>query len=225
MGRTLAIGDIHGQLVQFDALLAAVKPKPEDRLVLLGDYVDRGPDSAGVVQRILETEKDCHVVALRGNHEEMMLGARKDPDGSAIWQHFGGREALQSYGGCVEKVPAEHWQFLERTRLCLETETHIFVHAYVVAELPLEKQPREVLLWRPFDAIRPHISGKTVVCGHTVQETGRPTNRRFAICLDTGAGFGGPLTCADMISGIYWQASNEGKVIEGNLLDFVSPPM
>src|SRR5580704_11284012 len=76
--RILAIGDIHGCSGALDVLLKAVQPQPDDLLITLGDYVDRGPDSAGVVQRLLQLRETRRVVSLRGNHELMMLAARRD---------------------------------------------------------------------------------------------------------------------------------------------------
>ena len=96
--RTLAIGDIHGMATSLDALLEAVRPTDADQLVFLGDYVDRGPDSCGVIERLL-VQKECFpkTVFLRGNHEIMMAQARVSKSDSRIWQSVGGREALNSY--------------------------------------------------------------------------------------------------------------------------------
>jgi serine/threonine protein phosphatase 1 len=144
--RTLAIGDIHGQLAQLDALLAVVALKPEDHLVLLGDYVDRGPDSAGVIKRIIQLKAKGQVTAIRGNHEDMMLAAKGGGiDELAEWMFNGGMETLLSYGGTrasVRDVPAEHWRFLEKELVdYLETETHIFVHANCRPNLSMKQQP------------------------------------------------------------------------------------
>src|SRR4051812_40922994 len=77
--RTLAIGDIHGCSKALDALLALVKPGPQDQIVTLGDYVSRGPDSRGVVDRLVRLSKGGRLVALRGNHEQMMMDGRESP--------------------------------------------------------------------------------------------------------------------------------------------------
>ncbi len=88
--RILAIGDIHGCSVALDALLAVVQPQADDLLITIGDYVDRGPDSSGVIQRLLKLQKTHNLVALRGNHEVMMLAARGGPEELAEWLECGG---------------------------------------------------------------------------------------------------------------------------------------
>src|SRR5262245_50687184 len=117
MPRLLAIGDIHGCSRALDALLIAVKLTPQDRLIFLGDYVDRGPDSRGVVERVIALSATYPVVALRGNHEVMMLLARDSSDSMRYWLAVGGREAMASYSptGSVEDVPETHWRFLRKT--------------------------------------------------------------------------------------------------------------
>src|SRR6476646_9765377 len=117
--RVLAIGDIHGCLKAFDDVLAWVAPTPEDKIVLLGDYVDRGPDSRGVIDRILELRRHLDLICLRGNHEQMMVAAYRGgrPD-KRMWLGVGGVQTLASYGvvpgsGTLDDVPREHWDFLE----------------------------------------------------------------------------------------------------------------
>src|SRR6185436_15215289 len=134
--RTLAIGDIHGCARALDALLQAVKPKAEDRLIFLGDYIDRGPASREVIQSLLDLTKACSPVFLRGNHEVMILEARGDSTQSSLWQSYGGSETLTSYGldslepnmDWAAALPTEHWEFLERTGKFFENDRHIFVH-------------------------------------------------------------------------------------------------
>src|SRR5262245_22201687 len=117
MPRLLAIGDIHGCSRALDALLEAVKLTAEDRLIFLGDYVDRGPDSRGVVERVLALHASYPVVALRGNHELMMLSARSNADSMQFWLAVGGRQALASYSpaGRIDDVPETHWRFFRET--------------------------------------------------------------------------------------------------------------
>src|SRR5947209_7006914 len=126
--RTLAIGDIHGCLAAFNALLAKVDPKPEDLLITLGDYIDWGPDSAGVMDRLLDLVSRTHLISLRGNHEEMFLRAQEFPDELDLWLKVGGRETVASYP--AHRVHEAHQEYL-RTR-CVdsyETDTHLFAHA------------------------------------------------------------------------------------------------
>jgi serine/threonine protein phosphatase 1 len=224
MARILAIGDIHGCLAHFDALIQSVAPTPDDHLILLGDYVDRGPDSAGVLKRILQLGKTCRLTALMGNHEQMMLAARASRASVTDWLVNGGDATLQSYAGArgtLRDVPAEHWHFLERQLVSyLETDSHIFVHANAYPDMPMFDQPDYMLRWERCDNIAAHGSGKVIVCGHTPPKSGRPLNKGFAICLDTNACGGGPLTCLDAKSGRVWQSERNGRVQTAHISDF-----
>jgi len=185
--------------------------------VFLGDYIDRGPAS-----RQVSLKQSCSTIFLRGNHEEMILMARKNPTKSHNWQSCGGLETLISYEANHQAIgithSESHWEFCERNASFFETKTDIFVHGRVDPELDMKEQSEWVLLWQSFPQLRqPHRSGKRVVCGHTVQNSGKPVNTGFAVCLDTGAAYGNWLTCLDSISGKYWQANEEGKIREGEL--------
>jgi serine/threonine protein phosphatase 1 len=218
--RTLAIGDIHGCLRALTALLAAVAPAPGDRLITLGDHVDRGPDSRGVLDLLIGLYEDGRLTAaLRGNHEQMMLEARSSRDACRMWLSCGGRAALASYGGVrndprdLSRVPEEHWDFMERCCVdYFETETHFFVHGNAYYDIPLDEQPWDMLRWELFHQPLPHVSGKVMVCGHTKQQ-GRPRYVGHAVCIDTGIyDADGWLTCLDVGSGRLWQANERGAV-------------
>jgi serine/threonine protein phosphatase 1 len=225
--RLLAIGDIHGHARALDALLAAVGLRRGDHLITLGDYVDRGPDSRGVLDRLIGLDEQGLLVALRGNHDVMMLEARKGALEELEWRGFGGDATLASYAprgalGKLSYVPAEHWEFLERR--CLdwyEKEEHFFVHANADPDLPLEDQLCYQLHWEKLYKGRPHYSGKIMVCGHTPQKSGLPLNLGHAICLDTWIYGDGWLTCLDVGNGEIWQADREGKTRRGQLPDRV----
>jgi serine/threonine protein phosphatase 1 len=225
MARVLAIGDIHGCSVAFDTLLAALNLAPDDVVVTLGDYVDRGPRSRQVVDRLIELSKTGRLVPILGNHDQMMLDARSgDPD-KQDWlrdESFGVR-TLASYGvaATLADVPATHWEWMASCRDFYETATHFFVHANAYPEVPLDEQPTYMLRWESFDDPAPHMSGKVMVCGHTSQKSGRPRNVGHAVCIDTWPhGRGGWLTCLDVTSGRIWQANEEGDVSEAWLDDF-----
>jgi serine/threonine protein phosphatase 1 len=225
--RVLAIGDIHGCSKALDHLLAAFVPRRNDLLITLGDYVDRGPDSSGVIERLLGLRGKCHLVCLRGNHEQIMLDARKGHDRFTEWIHTGGHATLASYAppgskvGGMPDVPDAHWKFLEKQ--CVdwhETDTHMFVHAGVDPELPLEDQPEVMLRWERFRNPKPHLSGKIMVCGHTSQKSGTPKNFGHAICIDTDVCRKGWLTCYEITTGYIWQARQNGELRTGWLEDF-----
>lgn len=222
--RTLAIGDIHGCRTALDHLLNVVNPLPGDTLITLGDYVDRGPDSKGVLDRLLELHAGEQLVPLRGNHELMMLAANeRAQDMVGFWLECGGIETLASYGpeAALEDIPELHWNFLKHR--CVdwhETERHIFVHANLHPDWPLHEQASRDLHWEPLVANlhQPHISGKTMICGHTQQRSGKPLVLDRAICIDTWAYGNGWLTCLDVESGDWWQANELRATRQGSLL-------
>lgn len=232
--RLLVIGDIHGCLRAFDTLIEAVSPEPDDQIVTLGDYVDRGPDSRGVLDRLIALHDGGRLVALRGNHDVMMLEAREGRNRG--WLACGGKQTLASYGfsdakikefadgdiwlnaldELTAKIPARHWMFLEQdTKPWYETDKHIFVHANAYPDLPLDEQPDYMLYWEKLIEPCPHVSGKIVVCGHTQQKSGLPLDLETTICIDTGAYKDGWLTCLDVLSGRFWQANELGKARTG----------
>lgn len=215
--RTLAIGDIHGCSIALRALLDAVQPGPEDLVVTMGDYLDRGPDSAGVMEILLKLEGATQLKPLLGNHEILFLDAHAKCLDETAWLQVGGRETLLSYSGDGtlnwDKVPQPHVDFLARRCLrFFETPTHIFVHANLNACLPLNEQSDDWLFWTRFEHVYPHVSGKMIVCGHTPQKTGVPARQNGAICIDTWAYGQGWLTCFDVDANTFTQANQAGRV-------------
>ena len=220
--RLIAIGDIHGCLPLLDRLLALIRLQPDDLLVTLGDYVDRGPDSKGVLDRLIELHQRFQVVSIRGNHDWLMQHCRMDPTIYRDWQRYGGVQTLQSYRPAdrpesepvtLDDIPASHWRFLETTcQDWFEFDRFFFVHACVDPMLPLAQQPTEYLHWEKLsECFEPHISGKTMVCGHTPQPFGRPLLKPHVYCLDTYVyrQKGGWLTGMDVLSGTIWQSGPE----------------
>jgi serine/threonine protein phosphatase 1 len=224
--RVLAIGDIHGCLGPLNDLLAWVQPTQDDLVVTLGDYVDRGPDTRGVLERLIELKRSgTRLVCLRGNHEVMMLAARYGGRGDRnMWLSVGGLQALGSYGsspgrsGTLDDVPRDHWDFLEHYLLdYYETGAHIFVHATVLCGFDMDEQPEYALYWEFLPNAMRHQSGKTVICGHTSQKSGVPKVVPGAVCIDTYAHGGGWLTCLDAATGRYWQVNLLGQRREGQV--------
>lgn len=224
--RLLAIGDIHGCYNALRALVDAVQLAPEDTLITLGDYVNRGPNTYAVIDWLIHRDKVGPLIPLKGNHEIIMLNARTSEEAFEKWMDMGGKETLASYShfdddGRLADVPEAHWDFLEKRLInYYETDRNLFVHANVYPDLPLDEQPEYMLLWESVDEwTPPHGSGKTMICGHTSQKTGEILNLGHAVCIDTAACKGGWLTCLDVETGDYWQANEAGEVRSG-LLSF-----
>lgn len=222
--RILAIGDIHGYRVALDALLTAVAPTPQDWIITVGDYVDRGPDSKGVLDRVIELNRTGRLVALRGNHEEMMMTSRDEPGLLPMWLMNGGEQTLASYApegrkGTLDDVPRAHWNFLDHVLVdSFETDKFLFVHADALPHVGLSAQPTQVLRWQKLAPHPGHYSRKMMVCGHTVQPSGVPLDLGFAVCIDTGIYLpDGKLTCLDVESGDYWQSNAAGNITTGSM--------
>jgi serine/threonine protein phosphatase 1 len=147
--RTIAIGDIHGHSRALAGLLALVEPRPKDTLVLLGDYVSRGPDSRSVLQAVMDLRGRCQVVALRENHEEMLPDARNDPESLAVYVAVGADAGLVSPRPRQRNraLTGENWAFLEGLRTSHETDSHFFVHANYAPNRPLSDQDSQTVLW------------------------------------------------------------------------------
>lgn len=223
---TFAIGDIHGC---YDAMLSVLRlanVSETDRVVWLGDYVDRGPDSAKVIQYLSQLSVDSNI-CLKGNHEIMMRNAKGSLKSMRAWAPFGGGATwdsyIREYGGTngLEAVPEAHWTFLDNLKPYYESETHIFVHAAVEADLELNDQPAETFYWGVFESIGPHISGKHVICGHRSQKDGIPKTNANATCIDTWACGAGWLTCLNVESRQYFQTNQSGDAQTGWLNDTV----
>lgn len=214
--RVIAVGDVHGCCLALEALLDAIGPTGDDILVTLGDYIDRGPDSCGVIEQLLRLETCTQLVPLLGNHELMMLASFSLPGQLPFWLRYGGRETLASYGGSIDSIPASHLAFFSRCRPFYETETHFFVHANYAPELPLDEQPEELLYWEHLCTNPPpHHSGKRAVVGHSAQTRGEIFDVGHLVCIDTHCCGDGWLTALDVENGTLWQADKQGKMRSG----------
>lgn len=225
MPRHLAIGDIHGCITALRSLVDVVSIRPDDTIVTLGDYVDRGPDSRAVLDLIIELGESQNVIALRGNHEIMMLDARDSQSWRNTWLNYGGEETLRSYAtspdraGSFADIPDIHIDFLENKLVrYYECRSHFFVHAFADPNLALDDQSDANLFWRKYVNPQPHFSGKIMVCGHSIQQSGLPGNDGHSVCIDTWAYGEGWLSCLDVESGTIWQA-NEARETRSFSLD------
>jgi len=215
--RTYVIGDIHGRSDLLDQIVEEIKrdlersPVAEGLTVTLGDYVDRGPDSRGVLDRLARNPFPTRYIALKGNHEALFEAFLRDPTVASQWRRWGGLETLHSYGVPVaqvmvgkgfeeassalrQSVPQEHFRFLGSLRFSLSLGDYFLCHAGVRPGIPLEHQQPEDLLWIREEFLNSRMSfGKVVVHGHT--PTASPEVLPTRINIDTGAFATGRLTC------------------------------
>ncbi len=206
--RIYAIGDIHGRsdllAMLAERISADLETAPNEVLtVFLGDYVDRGPDSSGVIERLCRREFPTPYHTLRGNHEEVVLKFFEDPKVLESWRKFGGLEMLHSYGVDVSeamrgggydrardalaaRMPLAHRKFLEETILSVDYGDYFFCHAGVRPDVPLNFQSANDLLWIREEFLRFRGSWeKVVVHGHT--PVPEPELLPGRINVDTGA--------------------------------------
>lgn len=212
--RVIAIGDIHGCSTALASLVRAIDPRPEDTLVVLGDLGNRGLDTKGVIDLLIDLGRECKLVAVAGNHDEAMLNARRDKAAFRFWLEMGGVVTLDAYGdsGRLSLIPSAHWRFLESCVSYYQTPTHFFVHANYDAHLPLDRQSGRTLRWLSLhDHLPPaHVSGKIAVVGHTPQA--EVLNAGHLIALDTNCCDGGWLSALDVGTGQLWQADERGRL-------------
>lgn len=214
--RIYAIGDIHGRPDLLDALMTKIEQDEKDagpgQLIFLGDYVDRGPDSRGVVDRLLKIKASRpESVFLKGNHEAAMLGFLDAPNDLEDWLYWGGAETLESYGvetplkrsaedlaaALSENLPARHLSFLRALNLHKIMGDYLFVHAGVRPGVALDEQSEDDLLWIRGDfhrAAAKERPAQVVVHGHHPEK--KPVDEGWRIGVDTGAVWTGRLTAA-----------------------------
>jgi serine/threonine protein phosphatase 1 len=216
-----AVGDIHGRYDLMKDILAQVAADYATRaagrrpiLVFCGDYVDRGPHSAKVLEAVawLRRRGEVELHLLKGNHEEALLSFIDDPEGGAAWLRFGGAETLISYGvlppspdegvdglarardELLERMPAAHLRLLQGLELMVQVGDYAFVHAGVKPGRPLAAQDEHDLLWiRQGFVDVPGPFEKVIVHGHTWTSE-RPQVLEHRVGLDTGAYATGVLT-------------------------------
>jgi serine/threonine protein phosphatase 1 len=198
-----AIGDIHGMSRQLRALVdkcrhhAAGRPM---KFVFIGDYIDRGPDSRGVIEFLmrLQTQRPDEATFLMGNHETLALSAVACSDFMDDWIENGGASTLRSYSAAsAAELPGDHIEWLRSLPLGCDDGQRFFVHAGINPENPLDEQDWQDLLWirEPFLSDKRDY-GRLIVHGHTPTRDGKPDLKRNRLNIDTGAVFGGPLTAA-----------------------------
>src|SRR6266851_853874 len=217
-GRLYVIGDIHGRSDLLDRLTGAIArdleaaPADDCLTVTIGDYIDRGPDSRGVLDRLARNPFPTEFVALKGNHEALFEMFLRDPSVAGHWRRLGGLETLHSYGVAVgplmlgknyadaaqalqAAVPEAHFGFLRSLKTSLDVGRYFLCHAGVRPGVSLQGQTEDDLLWIRDEFLSSKADfGKIVVHGHTPAETPEVLPNR--INVDTGAFMTGRLTCA-----------------------------
>jgi serine/threonine protein phosphatase 1 len=213
--RVYAIGDIHGRIDLFDSLIEAIEQDDANRcnaqttVILLGDLIDRGPDSAAVVARAKDWARHRHIEFIKGNHEEMLISSMTDIDVLYSFLKFGGRETIMSYGidpqalleaefedlqrMMGEAIPRDDIDFLDSFQKFVRNGDYLFVHAGLRPQTPLEQQLERDCRWirEPFLSHTGDF-GAFVIHGHTIAE--EPQVRANRIGIDTGAYVHGTLT-------------------------------
>ncbi len=203
MGKIFAIGDIHGCMDKLEALINKIDIDfSRDTLIFMGDYIDRGHHSFEVVEHLIDLKKrhSSNIIFLKGNHEDMLERYLTTPDKHTYLMNGGG-ETLESYlkqsAFGWPPIPEEHLAFFGSLLLFHETKDYIFVHAGLRADIPLEMQTPDDLLWIRSDFIWSDCNfGKRVIFGHTPFL--EPLIMPNKIGIDTGAVYGHMLTCVKL---------------------------
>jgi serine/threonine protein phosphatase 1 len=206
MNKIFAIGDVHGCLEKLQALITNIGANPQkDTLIFIGDFIDRGNSSGEVVDYVIRLKTEYKkVVCLLGNHEHMLIRYLEGLD-EDMYLENGGIATLYSYGiyrsdtpkKRKSKIPRGHRQFLKSLLLRYETDNYIFVHAGLKPGISLPKQTKNNLLWIRHEFINADDDfGKVVIFGHT--PLSYPLIMPNKIGIDTGAVYGGKLTCVEL---------------------------
>jgi diadenosine tetraphosphatase ApaH/serine/threonine PP2A family protein phosphatase len=200
--RTYVVGDIHGSLGKLRGLMVRCERDAGDQpkiFIFIGDYIDRGRDSRGVVEYLIDLQARMpRVICLMGNHEALALAAVDGDADVDIWLLNGGDMTLRSYHAAgASGLPSAHVAWFRSLPLTHDDGRRLFVHAGVNPAKPLDAQDEDDLLWirEPFLS-DPRDYGRLVVHGHTPLTTGIPDVRPNRVNIDTAAVFGGPLTAA-----------------------------
>jgi len=214
--RRILIGDVHGHFAALMSLMEAIAPRSDDQIYFLGDLIDRGPQSAQVVEFVKQSAYTC----LLGNHEQLLLNTfphgRIYPPALEAWVYSGGRDTIASYGDLA--IPPEHLNWIQQLPLYLDLGDLWLVHAGVHPKLPLKAQTAHEFCWirSEFHSMRqPYFSDKLIVTGHTITftlpgvEPGQIAQGQGWLDIDTGAYHpkSGWLTALDVTQQLVYQAN------------------
>jgi serine/threonine protein phosphatase 1 len=228
-GRLFAIGDIHGCPGELGALLDGLPLKAGDTVCFVGDYIDRGRDSKGVVDLLLQvrTRADVRWVFLKGNHEDMCLAFLGRPGNwGESWMGNGGAAAVRSYGVDARSEPAviegampeEHLDFFSGLERSFRWGGYLLVHAGIRPGVPWDEQTDEDLFWiREEFVLHPHGLPETVIFGHTPARTPH-VDLPYKVGIDTGLVYGGALTALELPDLVLHQVSARGREVRRSAL-------
>ena len=203
--KIFAIGDIHGKVHKLRRLVDRLYFDDDSLLIFLGDYIDRGDHSFEVIEYLLYLNRRYTCVFLKGNHEEMFMDFMSGVNENMFISNGGYKtvESYQKHGYDISQhtyyidrgIPATHIKFYQGLKNYYQTDDYIFIHEGLLDDLPLEKQPVDILLWERYDFINSDFDwGKKVIFGHTPNKEILKMHNK--ICIDTGAYYDdGMLTC------------------------------
>lgn len=217
-----AIGDIHGSLIALKTIFKQGLIRKEDTVVFLGDYVDKGSNSKGVLDWIMANKDNYNFEFILGNHEIMMLAAKLSKERFLEWLPSGGQETLNSYSirkqsSWINKIDVAHWDFIESCKPYLEINDDLFVHAGLEPNKELSEQNKHHLFWKKYETPEQYSSEKTVICGHTARKNGEIANFGHTVCIDTFAHGGMWLSCLNVETKEFLKANNKGQIVFGKL--------
>ncbi len=185
--RYIAITDIHGELNKLNSVLSKIETREDDTFVFMGDYIDRGPESKGVIDRVIELGQTHKCVYLMGSHEYAYLHARKkDSYYDYLFWNYGGPATVKSYGS-FDNIYKTHGNFLDNLKFYYLTAKYLFVHAGINPRYSLEEQEETDLVYiRSAFYNHPHNLPQKIIFGHT--EFDEPQVQKDKICIDLGCG-------------------------------------
>lgn len=224
MARLLAIGDLHGCHDSLVALLEKVQPTKDDKLLFLGDFIDRGAKVVETIDLLIELKSTYDCVFLKGNHDHMMLsGLARGGQDYQIYCINGGEQTLKQYRELsnwygptegLSLLPSDHRKFFDECVWTYETDDFFFVHAGVRPKISLDKQQIHDMIWIRDDFLYVDYDwGKTIVHGHSTMtpDNADEYSKRYSnkINLDTGACYGYALTCMDVLTREKWRVEQQ----------------
>lgn len=186
-GRIIAITDIHGELDKLNSLIDKLAVSNDDTLIFMGDYIDRGPDSKGVIDKVIAMGDVCRCIYLKGSHEYAYLKAR---EGERYYTHlfwtYGGVQTVESYGN-FDEIYKVHGEFLDNLKSYYMTDDYLFVHAGIRPDIPFDSQDeRDFYYIRGEFIYKKHNLPQKIIFGHT--DFKEPQVQVDKICIDTGCG-------------------------------------